>query len=325
MRFLVIGGGSIGKRHARNLISLSQKVTICDPAEQRRKEALALGAAFQPDYREALKQGFDAALVCTPTSAHVAPAIAALKAGCHTFMEKPISHTLEGTSEIVRLARHKKLITLVGCNLRFYPSLAKAKQLLDSGAIGKPLSARVEFGYYLPYWHPKEDYRTGYSANKKLGGGVILDAIHELDYVRWFLGEAKAVSCFAGKLSNLKMDTEDTAEILLKFQSGAVAEVHLDYLQRKYSRNCQIVGEKGTLSWDFTEKTVAVADEKGRKATVIGAGDGPNGMYLREMEHFINCIKGREKPQLDAAGGRRVLEIALAAKKASAQGRVLRI
>lgn len=127
------------------------------------------------------------------------------------------------------------------------------------------MSARVEFGYYLPYWPRKRDYRDSYVARKALGGGIILDSSHEIDSLRWLIGEVKEVSCFAGKISNLDIETEDTAEILLKFKNGAIAEAHLDITRHDFSRIYELIGEKGTIIWDQVRKFLRIYSAKTKR------------------------------------------------------------
>jgi predicted dehydrogenase len=187
------------------------------------------------------------------------------------------------------------------------------------------VAARVEVGQYLPDWHPSEDYRQGYSARHDLGGGVILDAIHEIDYIRWLLGPVRSVACFAGTLSRLEVETEDTAAVLLRFAGGAIGEVHLDYVQRAYSRTCQVIGDEGTIRWDYGagEARVYRADSRAWEAFPNPDGWRPNQMYVDELNHFLRCLAGTERPALDVHDAARVLDVALAAKASSQSGRVI--
>jgi predicted dehydrogenase len=183
----------------------------------------------------------------------------------------------------------------------------------------------VEVGQYLPDWHPEEDYRRGYSASPELGGGVILDAIHEIDYIRWLLGPVRSVTCFAGKLSELEIGTEDTAALLLRFGSGSLGEVHLDYVQRAYSRTCHVIGDEGTIRWEYTSGGTRVYRAETRRWETVNDPTGwhPNDMYVEELAHFLRCLDGDDLPTLDVFEAARVLEIALAAKESSRSGRVI--
>ena len=151
MKFLVIGCGSIGRRHAKNLLSLGHKVIATDVSADGRKKAEAeLGIKTFPSLAAALAQKPDAALVCTPPSTHIELAKKALLSGCHAFIEKPVSDSLGGIDALEKLAKMKKKKVQIGYNLRFAPGLAKLKELLDSGKYGKVLSGRVIFAQYLP-------------------------------------------------------------------------------------------------------------------------------------------------------------------------------
>ena len=262
-----------------------------------------------------------------PTSLHIQSALAAAKQGCHVFIEKPISNTLDGIDELIDIARKKNLVVLVGCNLRFHPCLQFIKKLLDEKRIGKVISARVQMGQYLPDWHPWEDYRTMYSAHKSLGGGIILDAIHELDYINWFLGDVNQVFSFSAKLSDLDIDTEDVAEILLRLKSGAIAEVHLDYVQRYPSRTCEIIGDKGSILLNINEGTVKLYTAEKMEWEVFEQPHGydMNQTYIDEISHFISCIKGKEEPLISITDGLDVLNIALAAKESAISGKIINI
>ena len=327
MRFLVVGCGSIGKRHISNLKALKVGDIIAHDAqpERCREAQREYGVEAHAKLEDALAQKPDVALICTPTRLHIPPALSAARSGCHLFIEKPLSHSLEGVDELVDIVTRKNLVTLVGCNLRFHPGIVMIKELLDKKSVGRVICARVQAGQYLPDWHPWEDYRKGYSANRSLGGGAILDGIHELDYITWFLGEASQIFCFSGKLSSLEIDTEDTAEILLHLKSGAIAEVHLDYIQRSYGRSCQIIGEEGTILWDFNEKQVRFYSAKTKRWQVFPEkfDYDINDMYIEEMKHFLQCVEGKAKPTQDVTHAERILEIALAAKESAVTGKVI--
>ena len=259
MKILIVGCGSIGKKHIRNILSLKiGEVTACDVDGRKRADAekeFAIGV--YRNLNDAMNcSRHDAAFICTPPSFHVDQALLLLNHGMHCFIEKPLSNDLAKVDDLIELADRKKKIVMVGYNLRFSASLKKIKNLINSGTIGKILFLRASVGYYLPYWRPYEDYREGYGSKQELGGGIILDASHEIDYVRYLLGDASQVFAVCRKLSKLEIDTEDFAEITMHFESGAYAQIHLDYLQSNYRRSCEIVGENGMLLWDINERLI---------------------------------------------------------------------
>jgi len=330
VRFVVLGAGSIGRRHLANAVALGHTIAaVHDPDGVRLLEAGRIAgeaAVLTTSEREALAVDADAALVCSPPDVHVTQARAAVARGRHVFIEKPLSHTLDGVDALVAEATRAGRAVLVGCNLRFVPSLRRVRRLLDDGRIGTPLSARAHCGYYLPYWRPHTDYRRGYAAHQSTGGGIILDAIHELDYLRWLLGEPREVFCYADKLSRLEIDTEDSAEILLRFDGGAIGNVHLDYVRRAYGRSCEVIGEDGVIVWDYSSPLVRVYDKDGQAEDYAEPPNAEgNLMYVEELRHLVDCIEHGATPELDAAGGRTVLAIALAAKRSAAEGRPVRL
>ena len=318
-KFFVIGCGSIGKRHIRNLLSLGARDVFAFDTQAQRRQAVQ--SEFAIPVVDALEDGWarlpNAAFVCTPTSTHLRIAMDAALRECHLFIEKPLSHNCDGVQPLVELVSTRHLISLVGCNMRFHPGLRVIRELLQKNTIGKIVSARAEAGQYLPDWHPQEDYRQSYSSRSELGGGIILDAVHEIDYLYSFFGGVETVLAMHGKLSELEIDTEDTAAILLRFSNGIIGEVHLDYIQRSYCKRCKIIGDLGTIEWDFAmgEVRVYTAVDKTWRTYRQPSEWQINDMYVDETRHFLNCLEGKENAVCDVAVGAAVLAIAMAAKQ----------
>lgn len=316
----------------RNLQALGHSPLAQDPDPERlRAVTTELGIPGFLELDEALNQKAEGVLICSPSAFHMPQATEAVSRGFHVFVEKPLSHNLRGTKALIQSAKLANLVVLVGCNMRFYSSLRMTKDLVDEGRIGEALAARVHGGYYLPYWRPGTDYRKGYGAHSDQGGGIILDYVHELDYVRWFFGDPKEVFCWSDKVSDLEIDTEDTAAILLKFPNRLIVELHLDYLQQTYRRGMEIIGKKGTIVWDFSEQSVqlfgpeSTQDQVWQESADSESNSEINSMYVQEMEHFVRCIEGTEKPMADASDGRAVVELAVAARLSSQENRVVHL
>ncbi len=325
-RFLVIGCGSIGRRHIGNLVTLQAgEIKAFDLQEDRRRDVMSqFEVETVSDLSQAWKHHPDVVLITTPTRSHIALALEAAQHGCHLFIEKPLSDTLEGVDRLLDVVKEGKLITLVGCNMRFHHGPATIKGILMENNLGRVCAALLDAGQYLPDWHPYEDYRNLYASRRSMGGGVILDGIHEIDYARWLFGEVEEVFCFGGKLSNLQIDTEDCANILMKFSSGFSAHLHVDYIQRAYSRSCKVICEEGSIFWDIVSGPVKVFDASSKKWTAIDPPQGYdiNRMYLEEMRHFLRCLDGKEPSVLDVRDSKRVLEIALAIKESMKSGKM---
>lgn len=322
MKAIVIGSGSIGRRHVRNLCSLGVTgISLYDVKPERAASvAEECGVTAVRSIAEAFAQNPESAFICTPPVTHLPLARQAVAAGCHVFVEKPLTNQMDGVDELLVEAHGSRCLVYVGYNLRFHPGLVRLKQMLDHGTIGMPLGIRAEFGQYLPDWRPDEDYRASYTAKESLGGGIILDASHELDYIRWLAGAVESVSCASGRIGGLEMDAEDTAEIILKMRSGIIAQVHVDCTQRHYTRWCKVAGTEGTLIWDYLTG-VRHYDAKTKRWQEDPIAVDPNFMYVKEVEHFLACARGEARPLVDGDSGKAVLAIALAAKRAAAEGR----
>jgi predicted dehydrogenase len=325
MRFLVVGTGSIGRRHCRNLVALGHAVMAWDDDPARLDELHDVPSVeIAGSLDEALGAKPDAALICTPPSSHVKIAREALDSGAHLFIEKPLAVTTSDALPLVVEAERHGRILAVGFNLRFLPSLRQVKTLLDDNRVGKVLSVRAEFGSYLPDWRPGRDYRLNYAVRSELGGGILLDAIHELDYLTWFFGDVSEVSGTVEHKSRLAGDTEDLAEITLRFKSGVLAQVHLDYFQRIYHRTLKVIGDVGTILWDFSEQTVTVlAPDAAPKAMKLD-GDR-NQMYVDELRQFESCLEGSESPIVDGREALRSLRLVDAVKRSSGRDRWERV
>lgn len=327
MRIIIVGCGSIGKRHLRNLRVLGERELVgVDPRMDRRREIeQQVGAVTYDRLQPALEDGADAVFVVTPPALHIPAAMAAVRAGCHLFIEKPLSHSLDSVDDLMKEAEARRLTVFVGSNWKFHPSFRRMKSLLDKGTIGRVTSARCQFGQFLPDWHPWEDFRQGYSAKRDLGGGVLLDS-HEFDYLLWYLGPVSSVACFAGHVSSLPVETEDTASVLLRFASGAIGHVHLDYVQRAYQRSCEFHGEEGTLRWDIRDRAVRLyqgGQEAGWTVFEEPVTYDLNQMYVDEVRHFLNCVRGSESPLTDLRQGMAAVKLMLAAKASQTQQRAI--
>jgi predicted dehydrogenase len=199
------------------------------------------------------------------------------------------------------------------------------REALAEGRIGRPLVLRAEAGQYLPDWRPGRDYRQTVSAKSVLGGGAVLELSHELDYARWLVGDVEAVAAQVAKVSDLEIDVEDVAQIILKFKSGAIGCIHLDMIQRPPTRACRVTGTEGTLAWDWADRRVRHFSAKRGEWADLLVEEEPdrNTMYLEELRHFFACVKNRQSPAVTGEDGRRTLEIALAVKESSRTGQVV--
>jgi predicted dehydrogenase len=333
MKILIVGLGSTGQRHARNLRALlgddvellAWRVrglthvltpTLQADASRNVEEEYNIKAFDNLDL--ALAEHPDAAFICNPTSQHLAVAQACAERNCHLFIEKPVSHSLAGLHKLLDTIKIRSLVTLVGYQFRFHPCLKAVSGLLAAHAIGRILTVRAVVGEYLPGWHPYEDYRKTYAASAELGGGVILSQIHEFDYLYSLFGLPRSVYSLGGHWSSLDLDVEDTASTLMDFliEDKPVA-VHLqqDYVQRTPSRQCEIVGEEGKIVADFAGLRVTAPS-----VDLNFTGFDRNQLFLDQTKHFLACLEGLESPMVDLRAGIQSLRMALAARESIASG-----
>jgi predicted dehydrogenase len=321
MRALVVGFGSIGKRHASNIRNLCPDAEIVlvrrggQPAYEADHikavivENLEAGVALKPDF----------AVLAIPASLHFQAIEVIFRAGVPCYIEKPVVATRSEFDSLRRLlCELSPPITYGGCNLRFLPSLQAGRQVIISGRIGTPIRANLQAGQWLPDWRPTHDYRLGYSANSDLGGGVILDLIHEIDSARWWLGDFEHVLSMGGKHSSLEINSEDVACILLANAARPpIVSIGMDYVARRRIRRYEVVGETGTLVWDLAEKTLEIV----RRDTVepvecITDGYDVANTYVAAMTHFLDCVVNRREMEHDVHDAMKSMDLALRAKEA---------
>lgn len=338
MKTLIAGLGSIGRRHFRNLISLGETDIIL---LRTRKATLPddelAGYPVETNIDEALKMHRpDAVIVANPTALHLDVAIPAAEAGCHILLEKPVSHSLDKFDALQQAAQKSGSRILVGFQFRYHPTLDKARELIQNGALGQALTVHAHWGEYLPNWHPWEDYRDSYAARADLGGGVLGTLTHPLDYLRFLLGEIDALWSFNGHISPLEVDVEDIAEIGLKFKSGAFGGVHVNYVQRPPAHRLEIVGTNGTLRWDNADGALHFyrmpapfgSYSDAPPAPVIETFSAPEGfernhLFVAQTRHFLNIVRGTENPVCTLEDGIRAQELVQAARTSEASGRVI--
>ncbi|OGT22855.1 MAG: hypothetical protein A3C55_04945 [Gammaproteobacteria bacterium RIFCSPHIGHO2_02_FULL_42_13] len=318
---LVVGLGSIGKRHVKNLRALfpDAYIVVCRHAATEHDQDFVTQYIDKVvyDLNEAIALKPMAAVLCNPAVYHVSVAWQLAKNGIHLFIEKPLSNTLTDVETLITICQEKKLVLMVGYNLRFSKTLNRARELIKSGAIGDILSVQVNTGQYLPDWRPEVDYRKTVSAQQKMGGGVLLELSHELDYVCWLLG--KPVEVFARLISSgsLEIDVEDNADVFLTFEKNLMVNIHLDMLQRTACRMCKVVGALGILIWDGVEDRLVVESEKQEFSQSFCGAEDRNEMYGQEIKHFFDSISNGCPAMVTGVDALESLKIVLAAKKSN--------
>lgn len=303
VRVLVLGAGSIGARHARNLAAAGADVVIADADPQRATSVPGTQSlALDLDRLD----GFDGIVVASPTTFHRQQSEAALATGARVLVEKPMA-LLDDSLEPLLAAADR---IMVGYNLRFHEPCQRIVALAHEGRAGALSSIRVWFGSWLPDWRPTVDYRQSYSARANLGGGVLLDAIHELDLLVWLMGDAdfRVVGSVVERVGPLDIDVEDTVKALLRHQSGVVADVSLDYLSRRYRRGVEVIGADATLRLDWARGVVEIEDADSLEVEPIVASVDRS--YELEAAHFLAFVRDGVRPVVDGIVGAASLDLA---------------
>ncbi|MCE9582262.1 MAG: Gfo/Idh/MocA family oxidoreductase [Planctomycetes bacterium] len=341
MKVLFVGLGSIGQRHLRNLRAIlgdalevsayrvrGDDVVLSDSVGVEAAQGLEKRHQIQvfKDLTEALSGAPDAVFITNPTSLHMPAALEAARAGCHVFIEKPLSHSWEGVEELIQLMGRSGRVGYVGYQWRFHPAIRRIQGWLTDGLVGRLVAARVQVAEYMPNFHKYEDYRGTYAARKDLGGGCILSQIHELDLLYSFFGAPRRAFCVGGHLSDLEIDVEDVASTLMEFSrtdgAGFPVHLHQDFLQRPPERTCQIVGDHGKILWNAVDQSLVRYDAEGNIGEEMSfRAFERNQMFMDQTKHFLDCVAGRCRPLISLRDGAQSLLMALAAKRSLATGR----
>jgi len=344
MKILMIGLGGIGQRHVLNLRTLmGNSVEIIayryrnDPKVLTDQLEIEAGSSLvdkytinvYPTLSDALNQKPDVAFICNPSSLHIPVALQAAQKGCNLFIEKPLSHTMENVEELINLVESRNIKATVGYQMRYHPCLIRLHSLLQEHVVGKIISVRAEVGEYLPAWHAYEDYRQLYASQRELGGGVILTQIHELDYLYRLFGIPKRIFAIGGHLSDLEVDVEDTADILMECMLDnrvVPVSIHMDYIQRPPVRICEVIGDDGKIIVNFREFAIDVYDGSGNQSERITfENHGRNQLFLPQMKHFIEYLQGTSQANVTLRDAANSLKMALAAKDSLQTGKAINL
>ena len=310
MKFLIIGMGSIGNRHAKNCLDLFGNVMVyrsskSDNPYQKELEDMKGDVQLFYDLDKALAEKPDACIISNPTAYHI-ETFQKIKDRCkNILLEKPVSDSLEGLDKLKGDG-----IVMIAYNMRFLTLLQKVKELLDQKVVGKVNYVRAFFGSYLPGWRRHGDYRKCYSAKKGMGGGVLLDLSHEIDYIYWYFGMPEKIVGMSSKVSQLEIDSNDCSELLMKYPD-MMCSIHVDYFRRDANRHLIVLGSEGTMKVNLQEDLITVIKADGSVQDIQLEKEDRNDMYKRELEHFADCIKNKKQPMITLEDGINVLKICM--------------
>lgn len=284
MKIIFFGLGSIGLRHAKILKeNYRHELFAFRSGKDSLSNPLGINEIFSWEEVEKLKP--DIAFITNPTSLHIDTAIRCAKLGCKLFIEKPIGKDLEGLGKLLKVVDKKNLVTYVGYNLRFHPVVKELKKYFNKKSIR---FAKVVCTSFLPDWRPGTDYLKSYSANSKLGGGVILDLSHEIDYVNYLLGDIKKIDGYFAKIGNVTYDAEDFADMLVTTKTCLV-NIHLNFLSFLKKRYIQLEFKDLTLIGDILNcEIIEFKNERLKKRRKLDYYQGQE--YESQLKYFFKNI-----------------------------------
>lgn len=320
-KILVCGGGSIGRRHIANLLSLNAEVFVWRAQTDRLKD---LENEFHikgmRDLDEAINAS-SAVIVATATDQHIAIALQVLRAGKPLFIEKPVSHSQDRIDDLIRLAGSQTVE--VGCQFRVHPNLIALSHIVHDMGDENLLSYRLAMGHRLDAWRPGSNYAAGYSADATRGGGALFDLIHQIDIALWFFGPVVHVSAVLSKRSNLEIAADDMTNLLLTHKNGLTGHIQLDMASPVYRCEAEILTKTAMFTWSYPLGTVTQHDaaEVSIKHRVDSSFER-NDLFIKHMQHFLKRITN---PELSAicplTDGIAALQVALSARKSFETGK----
>ena len=288
---IIFGAGSIGERHIRNLWFLGyHKLFVF---RQRNLPFRDIGDAevtVIKTWKEVDEIHPYACIITSPTSLHLSQAIQSVKMGAHVLIEKPLSSDTNGFKELVQCVASKNKFAYVGYMMRFHPLLIRIKEIIRGQQYGHLISLQSKWGEYLPDWHPWEDYRTSYAAKQELGGGVALTLSHDIDIANWLIdSDVKKFFVQKNYKSTLELNVEAGADLLLKYQNGTTANIHLNFYELNKERFLKLVFEKVSIHLDFYESSLSIKALDNETKIVLRNYDR-NDLFIEQTKYFFSKL-----------------------------------
>jgi predicted dehydrogenase len=304
MNILLIGLGSVAKKHIAALIALKIDYKIFALRSKKNAEIEeGIENIFNIDETNVV---FDFAIISNPSHLHFEYIEKLAKKGIDLFIEKPAIHSLKNASELIQLVEEKKIVTYVACNMRFHPCITFLKNKLATEIL-RINEVNVYCGSYLPDWRPGKDFRTIYSAYASMGGGVHLDLFHELDYTTWLFGFPVKSQSILRSSSSLNINAIDYANYLLEYDFFT-ANIVLNYYRKEAKRTIEIVFENEIWIIDLIKNVII--DNNG---SIIY--ENPNfvisNTYYDQMNYFIDHLKSNTSPMNSFDESLEILKICL--------------
>lgn len=285
MKIIFFGLGSIGQRHAK-IIQENYQHDLYAFRSQTNHPSNKLGIKELFTWDEIKQLNPEIAFITNPTFLHIDTAIKCAEIGCKLFIEKPIGKDSENLDKLITIAKKKNIVTYIAYNLRFNPVINKLKEYIT---IKKPLHVRVVCTSFYPLWRTDKNHLESYSAKSEMGGGVILDLSHELDYIVYILADIKKIDGKFSKVSNVTIDAEDYADLIVSTDLSNV-NVHINFLSQILQRYIQIDFGDLTVIGDLINSEVREYEKEKLKKTIkLDYNKGQE--YIEQLKYFFDNIE----------------------------------
>jgi UDP-N-acetylglucosamine 3-dehydrogenase len=331
LRVAVIGCGAIAQR--RHIVEYEQNehvelVAFADPViERAEKYAEKHGAKAYADYKQLLKEvQVDAVSVCTPNALHAPVAIAAAKVGAHVLVEKPMAATAEEGQAMIEAARENGALLMVGHNQRYMPPHVKAKEILDSGRLGKVLTFRTAFGHPGPEGWSVDGRGSWFFRKPEAAMGAMGDlGVHKADLIRHLLSdEVSEVGAFVGTIHKEGTDVDDNATCILRMRSGAIGTLTASWTYYKGGDNSTIIWcENGVIKIDTDPKDNVIVELRNgnvERYQVGAMATNEKQTHSGVVDAFVGHILAGTTPLVSGEEGLKSLQVILAAFESQATG-----
>lgn len=334
IKVAVVGCGSIAKhRHIPEYAwnSNVELVAFVDPVLERAEHFAQLhGGKAYSSYTEMLKQEkVDAVSVCTPNFLHAEVSISAANAGAHVLVEKPMASTAEEAEAMIEAAKKNGVFLMVGHNQRLMPPHVKAKEILNSGKLGKVLTFRTSFGHPGPEGWSVDGRESWFFRKEEATMGAMGDlGVHKSDLIRWLLADEVAqVAAFVGTLHKEGTDVDDNATCLLRMKSGATGSLVASWTYYKGQDNSTVLWcENGVIKIDTDpndQVIVELRDGTVERYKVGQIATNEKQTHSGVIDEFVTSIQEGQKPRISGEEGLRSLQVILAAFESEATGKVI--
>jgi len=319
LKIIFFGLGSIGRRHARLLMEdtdhelyafRTMKGQLKGPTGITEVTRMAQVDKICPDI----------AFITNPTFLHVKTALLCAKKGIHLFIEKPLSHSMNGVDELISITRKKRLVAYVGFNLRFHPVLKEMRKALRGKTV---VYSHTTVTSYLPNWRKGQDYRKSYSADARKGGGIMLDLFHELDYNQWLFGDIRNIGGRYGKVSGLEIDAEDHADLLLEFKGSTIGTIHMNWYSHHEQRKVVAYCPGRTYHADLVGNTLSTYLD-GRLEGEVQLPIQKDYTYRAQLKSFLGLVRRKDTRSNNLVGSRQLLEALMRFKSVGGKMKVKR-